>query len=122
MKDIKVKFSKEFNKSYNLLLDEVKKEKNKGVKNSFNFQLLKAIDRTIDLLKVDPDYGKNIPKNLIPKKYILDYGINNLRKVNLPNFWRLCYTIHTDSYEIISILLEFMNHNDYNKKFKYKKK
>ena len=121
LKEIKVSFSEEFNRQYNLLLSEVKKEKIKGIKNSLNFQLLKAIDRTLDILKIDPDYGINIPKNLIPKKYISDYGINNLRKVNLPSYWRLCYTIKTDSFEIVSILLEFMNHKDYNKRFGYKK-
>jgi hypothetical protein len=83
---------------------------------------LNAINRNIDLLKLNPDYGVHIPKNLIPKKYILEYGINNLRKIDLPNFWRLCYTLKTDSFEIISILLEFVDHKKYNKIFKYKNK
>ena len=122
MKEIKVYFSDEFNIEYNILLETIKKEKDKGVENSYNFQLLKAIDRTIEQLKLDPGYGVNVPKNLIPRRYIDEFGINNLRKVDLPNFWRLCYTLKTDSFEIISILLEFMNHDTYNKRFGYKKK
>ncbi len=84
--------------------------------------MLNAINRSIDLLKINPDYGINIPKNLLPKKYLVDYKINNLRKIDLPNYWRLCYTIRTDAFEIISLLLEFIDHKQYNKIFKYKNK
>jgi len=122
LKEIKVYFSEKFSQDYNILIADVKKDKDKGIKNSHNFQLLKAIDRTIDILKLDPDYGVNIPKNLIPKKYVNELGINNLRKVDLPSYWRLCYTLKADSFEVISVLLEFMDHNVYNKRFGYKKR
>ena len=41
-------------------------------------QLAKAINRAIELLKNQPDYGIHIPKNRIPKTFIEKYGINNL--------------------------------------------
>ena len=121
-KEIIVSFGPEFEEEYNSLLSESEKEKMKGISNSFNMQLLKAIDRAIELLKIQPDYGIHIPKNLIPKKFIEKYGINNLWKVNIPHGWRLLYTLSTGKLEIITILLEFMDHDEYNKLFGYKKR
>jgi len=46
------------------------------------------------------------------------YGINNVRVYDLPFAWRLMYTV-TGSSEIgiISVILEWMNHKDYEKLF-----
>ena len=38
---------------------------------------------------------------------------------NLPNAWRLVYTIKEDEIRILSIILEWFNHKDYEKKFNY---
>jgi len=50
------------------------------------------------------------------------YGVANLWKVNLPDYWRMVYTITGNELEIISILLEFMDHKKYDKIFRYRKK
>ncbi|MBU1939144.1 MAG: hypothetical protein ABH854_00265 [Candidatus Diapherotrites archaeon] len=121
-KEIKVSHSSEFDKEYSELVEVVSAEKKKGVENSFNNQLLKAIGRKIDLLKIQPDCGIHVPKNRIPKGFIIKYEINNLWKVNLPGDWRLCYTLNTGRLEILAILLEYMDHDRYNKLFGYKKK
>ena len=121
-KTVKVSFAPVFEQDYNKLLTEVEGEKKKGIQNSFNNQLLKAINRTIELLKIQPDYGIHIARKLIPKKFIEEYAINNLWKINLPDAWRLLYTLNTNRVEILTILLEVINHNEYNKLFKYKKK
>ncbi len=60
-----------------------------------------------------------IPKRLIPKEYKQRYGINNLWKYNLPNAWRLVYSITGNEVEIIAILLEWFDHKDYERRFKY---
>lgn len=119
-KIISVYYSREFNEEYLAIKNIVDLEIKKGLLNSQNHQLLKKIDRTIEILKSKPDYGVAIAKDLIPKKLIKEYNINNLRKVNLSNYWRLCYTIKTDSIEIVSIVLNVMDHKKYNKLFKYK--
>ena len=81
--------------------------------------LYKFLDRATDDLKADPKCGIEIPKRLIPKIYIQKYGINNLWKYNLPNAWRLVYSITGNEVEIIAILLEWFDHKDYERRFKY---
>jgi hypothetical protein len=68
------------------------------------------------------EYGIHIPKDRIPKEYTRNYDVNNLWKVNLSGAWRMIYTIRGSEVEIISLILDIMNHDDYNKKFGYKKK
>ena len=82
-------------------------------------QLYKFIDRAIEDLKVNI-VGENIPKRLIPKEYIKKYGIDNLRKYNLPDAWRLLYTVVGKDIKILNIIIEWMTHKEYERKFKYK--
>ncbi|MBS3134815.1 type II toxin-antitoxin system RelE/ParE family toxin [Candidatus Woesearchaeota archaeon] len=116
-KQIKVKYSPVFEEQLKKLR-EVIKEKN----SKFHKQLLTAIEREKDNLFIDPHRGIQIKKKQIPKEYIIKYGVTNLWKINLPDFWRMLYTITGNELEIISILLEFMDHNDYDKLFGYRKK
>ncbi|MBN2127266.1 MAG: type II toxin-antitoxin system RelE/ParE family toxin [Candidatus Diapherotrites archaeon] len=87
---------------------------------SENLHLYEFIDRAFDDLKNNPCSGIKIPKSLWPKEYIKKYGIKNLWKYDLPNGWRLIYTIKGNEVEVISIILEWFNHKDYCKKFNYK--
>ncbi len=77
------------------------------------------LEQAIADLKIDPFCGIKLPRRLWPKEYVKKYGINNLRKYDLPNGWRLIYTIVGDEIEIISVLLEWFSHKDYEKRFKY---
>ncbi|HLD55146.1 MAG TPA: hypothetical protein VJB35_02690 [Candidatus Nanoarchaeia archaeon] len=63
--------------------------------------------------------GIQIPKKLIPKEYIKKYKIKNLWKYNLPDAWRLIYSIEGKNLLIISIILEWMDHKEYERRFKY---
>ena len=81
--------------------------------------LYKWISRAIDDLEENAFCGIQIPKRLIPKVYIAKYGIDNLWKYDLPKGWRLIYSVANNEVCIISILLEWMNHNDYEKRFNY---
>ena len=78
----------------------------------------KALIRAIQNLKEDYQAGEYIPKNKIPEAYLRKYRINNVRVYDLPFAWRLMYTI-TGSSEIgiISVILDWMNHKDYEKLF-----
>ena len=79
-------------------------------------QLIKAFEN----LEEDAFCGIQIPKNLIPKEYHKRFGkLANLWKYNLPDAWRLIYTIKNDKITIISVILEWMDHKEYERRFKY---
>ena len=82
-------------------------------------RLYKWLDRAFDDLAENAFCGIQIPKKLIPKKYIQQYGIDNLWKYNLPNAWRLLYSVARDEIIIISIILEWLSHKEYEKRFGY---
>jgi Txe/YoeB family toxin of Txe-Axe toxin-antitoxin module len=63
--------------------------------------------------------GIQIPKNLIPKGYIKKFGVKNIWKYNLPDAWRLIYSLEGKSLLIFSIVLEWMDHKTYEKRFNY---
>jgi mRNA-degrading endonuclease RelE of RelBE toxin-antitoxin system len=116
-KKLRVKYSPEFEQQLKELRDTIKMKDSK-----FHRQLLTAIDREKDYLLIDAHRGIQIEKKKIPKEYIEKYGVKNLWKINLPGYWRMIYTITGNELEIITIMLEMMNHSMYDKKFNYKKK
>lgn len=116
-KTIKVVYSPLFEEQLNKLRETIREKDNK-----FHKQLLKAIEREKNNLKINMHKGVQIQKDQIPKIYVEEYGVNNLWKINLPDYWRMIYTIVGNEYEIISVLLEFIDHEEYNRKFGYRKK
>ena len=81
-------------------------------------KLYEFINLAIDDFKKDPCSGIKIPKRIWPKVYS-QYEIINLWKYDLPNGWRLVYTIDTDELRIVNIILEWFDHKDYEKRFGY---
>jgi len=100
----------------------VGQEITKGITKSDYQTLLNSIKQKIEFLKENPQYGIHIPKNKIPKEYIKNYDANNLWKINLSGAWRMIYTIRGSEIEIIALILDIINHKEYNKKFGYRKK
>ena len=82
-------------------------------------QLYEFVNRALDDLKQNPFVGIRISSRLWPKEYIQKYLINNLRKYDLPNGWRLLYTIKGAEVEILAIVLEWLSHKEYERRFKY---
>ncbi|MCX6710586.1 MAG: type II toxin-antitoxin system YoeB family toxin [Candidatus Woesearchaeota archaeon] len=82
-------------------------------------ELHKWISDAIIILKKDAFSGIQIPKKLIPRIYLKKYKIDNLWKLNLNKSWRLLYSVAGSKVEIISIILEWMNHKEYEKRFNY---
>jgi Txe/YoeB family toxin of Txe-Axe toxin-antitoxin module len=82
-------------------------------------RLYEFLDRAFDDLKKDPFCGTKIPKQLWPKDYIKKYQIDNLWKYDLPNAWRLVYTIKADKVTILAVVLEWFDHKSYERRFKY---
>ncbi|MCX6748021.1 MAG: hypothetical protein NT076_00280 [Candidatus Pacearchaeota archaeon] len=80
----------------------------------------KAIKRAIQTIYEDFSCGRNIKKSLIPMSLINKYDINNLWIYNLPNSWRLLYSVTSSAeVEIIAVLLNWMDHKDYEKLFNF---
>ena len=83
--------------------------------------MLNSVKQKVDILKYNPEYGVHIPKNRIPKDYVVKYDVGNLWKVNLSGAWRMIYTIRGSEVEIISLILDILDHRSYEKKFGYRK-
>ena len=83
--------------------------------------LKKALRKAIEDLKENVFAGESISKKLIPKEYKKKYRVDNLWWYPLPNAWRLIYFIITPSnVEILAVILEYFDHKNYTKRFKYK--
>lgn len=98
--------------------DEKMEEAFEKIKEQDSF-LYKFISRAINDLKENPFCGIAVPKRLIPKVYKQKYEINNLWKYNLPSAWRLLYSIAGDRVSIVAIILEWLDHKEYERRFKY---
>jgi Txe/YoeB family toxin of Txe-Axe toxin-antitoxin module len=85
-----------------------------------DIQLYKRLNEAFAVLENNSFAGIQIPKRLIPKEYKAIFGeLDNLWKYNLPKAWRLIYTVKRDQVIILSVVLEWMKHKDYEKRFKY---
>ena len=85
-----------------------------------NNEIKKWIRRAIADIEKNAFCAVPIPKKIIPCEYIQKYGVRNLWKYDLPDGWRLIYSITTpNSIEIISIILEWFDHKDYERRFSY---
>ncbi|MFT4312227.1 MAG: hypothetical protein ACMXYF_03285 [Candidatus Woesearchaeota archaeon] len=108
--------------SFETLNKKVGEQKQKGVQSSKEITLLNAIERMVDILVENPFYGENAKKSMIPKYYIETYDVSNIFIADLPDYWRLVYTLESDEIEIIAFILDIFDHEKYNKKFGFKKK
>ena len=82
-------------------------------------RLYELIEKAVKDIKKYPMSSIKIQKKIWPKIYIKKYGINNLWKYNLPDGWRIIYTIKTNEVMILNIILEWLNHKEYEKRFRY---
>jgi hypothetical protein len=98
---------------------------NEKVKDAFenleegNNKMYKFLLRAFKDIEENVFCGVQIPKRLIPKDYIQKFGIKNVWKYNLPDAWRLIYSIEGKNFFVISIVLEWMNHKEYERRFRY---
>ena len=83
-------------------------------------EIKKFIKRAILDIQINAFCGIQIPKRIIPKEYVQNYGVTNLWKYDLPDGWRLIYSITTpNKVEVISIILEWFDHTGYERRFRY---
>jgi len=103
----KLKFA---NKSIKTAFEKLKKEDPKFYK----FILRAFLD-----IEENAFCGIQIPKRLIPKEYLRRYGVKNVWKYNLPDAWRLIYSIEGKDLIVFSIVLEWVDHKSYERRFNY---
>jgi Txe/YoeB family toxin of Txe-Axe toxin-antitoxin module len=84
-----------------------------------NQKMHKFISRAFEDIEENVFCGIQIPKRLIPKEYFKKYNVKNLWKYNLPDAWRLIYSVENNQICILSIILEWMDHKEYEKRFNY---
>lgn len=82
-------------------------------------ELYRHIENALRNIQEDPVCGIKIPIKLIPKEWKNKYFINNLYKYNLPNAWRLFYSLIGNKVEVIAIILGCYNHKSYERLFRY---
>ncbi len=82
--------------------------------------MLKLIGKGIARLVENHESGQKVPKKLWPKYYVQRYGINNLWRLRLDDYWRMIYTLVGEHVRIVAVILEVLNHKDYDKRFGYK--
>ncbi len=121
-KPVRVILLGEADSEYKQLNEIVGQQLREGKEGTQEEQLLRSIRQKIDFVKANPFYGNNISKALIPKEYIIKYNVKNLWRVELTNYWRMLYTIKGDQVEIVCFVLDVIDHEEYDKKFGYKKK
>lgn len=96
---------------------------NEKVKEAFerldDLSLKKFIERAFCDIKANPFCGIQIPKKQVPQEYIKKYDIHNVWKYNLPNAWRLIYSIKGGEVIILTIIIEWMDHKEYERRFGY---
>ena len=119
MKPVKVQLIGNAAEEFENLNKVVEEEQSKGVQNSERQQLLKSINKKIELVKANPQYGDPVPKHLIKKS---GYQVDNLWVVDLVGYWRMLYTLKGSSVEILCFILEIIDHKRYDKIFGYRKK
>ncbi|MDP2750476.1 MAG: hypothetical protein Q8O89_06610 [Nanoarchaeota archaeon] len=120
-KEVLVQFDSESYEEYKELQDAV----SRNLKNSGNptyEQLLTSINSALRNLKANPFYGDLIPKKNISKGVSDRYGTDKIFRVELVGYWRLLYTIVGDEAKIIAFILEYMDHEKYDKIFGYRKR
>ena len=99
--------------------ENIEKEFDK-LKNVKEKQFYEQLMNAFRNLKENAFCGTQIPKNLIPKEYIKKFGdMTNLWKYNLPDAWRLIYTVKNNNVKVLSVILEWLDHKEYERRFHY---
>ena len=120
-KPVEIQFDKEAYQEYRELQKAVAEGKIAKKKPTYE-QLLYSINNTLKNIKSNPFYGNLIPRQYISKATMQRYGTDKIFRAELVGYWRLLYTIIGDEIKIIAFILEYMDHNKYNKIFGYRKR
>mgnify|MGYP001574135722 FL=1 len=99
--------------------DEKLKEAFEDLKN-IDKDLYEQIDKATDEISKNVFCGRNVKKKLIPKEIVHKHGLDNLWIYNLRSGWRLLYSVTSpDKIQVLAIVLDWMNHKDYERLFNF---
>lgn len=82
-------------------------------------ELFRFIVQAFKNLEENAHCGIQIPKKQIPKEYVRKYGVKNLWKYDLPSGWRLIYSVMEEEILVISLVIEWFDHKNYERRFNY---
>ena len=122
MRKVQVFIIDEAEEEFKQLNKLVGEQQEKGIKNSEEIQLLKAIKKKSGILKLNPAYGDKISRSYWPKELVERYQLTNLWRVELTNYWRMLYTLRGDKLEVLCFVIKLLDHKKYDKLFGYKKR
>ena len=82
-------------------------------------EIFNQLNTAFDMIAMNPFCGIQVPKRLIPKVYITKYGIDNLWKFNFLKNWRLLYSVAADGTQVVTLVIEWLSHKEYERRFRY---
>jgi len=82
-------------------------------------EIFHQLNTAFDRIAMDPFCGIQVPKRQIPRVYSTKYGIDNLWKLNFHKNWRLLYSVAGDENGVIALVLEWLSHKEYERRFGY---
>jgi len=82
-------------------------------------EIFNQLNTAFDIIAMNPFCGIQVPKRLIPKMYLTKYGIDNLWKFNFHKNWRLMYSVAGDGTQVVTLVLEWLPHKEYERRFGY---
>ena len=109
-----IRLSQEFSSEFDIL--KTRRDKGDGEAE----YLLNLIDKGISRLRDNHKTGQKIQKRLWPRYYSQRYGISNLWRLRLDDYWRMIYTLIGRKVEITAVVLDVIDHKEYDKRFGYK--
>jgi len=110
---IEIKLSEEFSKDF------IRLQKRLEIGDGEASHLCYIIENCFRTLLENYRSGQRIQKRLWPRFYVKKFGINNLWRFRLDRLWRLIYSIDKSDSGITILILEVLNHTEYNRRFGY---
>ncbi len=81
-------------------------------------ELFRLMSQAMNNIEQNAFCGIQLTKRLIPPVYTKK-NIKNIWKYDLPRGWRLMYSIVNEELVVVSIVLEWFDHKEYERRFKY---
>ena len=82
-------------------------------------EIYNQLNAAFDMISINPFFGTQVPKRLIPGIYRTKYGIDNLWKLNFHKSWRLMDSVAGDGTQVVALVLEWLSHKEYERRFGY---
>ena len=117
-KPVIIRFDEEAFREYKLLQEAVVQGKTAKRKPTYE-QLLSSVNNALKNIKANPFYGDLVPKKYLSKGVVDRYGTDKIFRTELVGYWRLLYTLIGDEVSIVAFILEYMDHDKYDKIFGY---